>query len=67
VIVRFIPGFLGACFTRRVNGAELGFERGERLRPGLVQPFTEHPQAVRVDVVDPARAFGAIGDEAGLL
>ena len=53
--------------ARGIGGAELGFERGERLRPGLVQPLAQRAQAVRVDVVDAARAFGAIDDEPSLL
>ncbi len=52
---------------RRIRGAKLGFERGERLCPRLVQPLAERAKAVRIDVVDAARAFGAVGDQARLL
>ena len=52
---------------RRIRGAKLGFERGERLCPRLVQPLAERAKAVRVDVVDAARAFGAVGDQARFL
>src|SRR5262245_59139356 len=65
-IVRFIPGFLCALGVGRVRRAELGLERRERVRPRLVQPFAQRPQAMRVDVVDAARALGTVGDEAGL-
>ena len=42
-------------------------ERGQRLVPELIEPAAQRTEAVRVDVIDAARALGAIGHEPGLL
>ncbi|HKE43482.1 MAG TPA: hypothetical protein VKB41_02975 [Steroidobacteraceae bacterium] len=45
---------------------DFGLKGGQRLVPELVQPFAQRPEAVGIDVIDPTRALGAIGDEAGV-
>src|SRR4029077_13469358 len=45
---------------------DLGLERLRRLRPELIEPGAQRAETVRIDLVDVARAVGAVEHEAGV-
>ena len=47
-------------------GFRLGLEGRERVGPKLVEEVAQRPQALSFDGVDPLRAMGPVGHEAGV-
>src|SRR5262245_18656502 len=55
------------CLSRFWLLLSLGPKGRERIVPELIEPGAQGREPVRIDGVDAARAFRAIGDETGVL